>query len=67
MLENNLVQVNKNQLDKIYRLAKKSIDSMVVMMNDNGVKLETSLEDITKFSESADNLIRNKLQTKFYS
>jgi hypothetical protein len=67
MLENNLVQVNKNQLDKIYKLAKKSIDAMVVMMNNNGVKNEETAEDLAKFSQSADNLIKNKLQTKFYS
>ena len=67
MLENNLVQVNKNQLDKIYKLAKKSIDAMIVKLDNNGVKAGESVEDITQFSQAADNLIRNKLQTKFYS
>lgn len=67
MLENNLVQVNKNQLEKIYKLAKKSIDAMIVKLDNNGVKAGESVEDIAQFSQAADNLIRNKLQTKFYS
>ena len=63
MLENNLVQVNKNQLEKIYKLAKKSIDAMIVKLDNNGVKAGESVEDIAQFSQAADNLIRNKLQT----
>ena len=67
MLENNLVQVNKNQLSKIYTLAKKSIDAMIVKLDNNGVKASDTIEDVTQFSQAADNLIKNKLQTKFYS
>ena len=65
MLTNNLVQVNTEQLEKIYLLAKRSIDAVIVMMDNNGVKNETSFENLAKFSAAADNLIKNKLQSKF--
>lgn len=66
MLTNNLVDVNLEQLEKIYILAKRSIDAVIVLLDNKGVKNEVSVEDLSKFSASADNLIKNKLQSKFY-
>ena len=67
MITNNLVVSNLLALERIYKLAKKTIDATIVSLENKGVKNESSFEDLNKFSTAADNLIKNKIQTKFYS